>query len=131
MRTVGEYKELNIKIADYMEWEHTPMETECGCCRARLPVGEDIVYDKNYNAYCDNRECGEGIAVHHTTLEPCWWGEEYWDTNNLDFQSSWSSLLEVIKKLSAEGKGDDKINNLVMDNDILGVYNIIIKLIEI
>jgi len=122
--TVGEYKVQNEKIANYMEWEVTTMETECGVwdCRAKLSLGDEIVYDKNYNAYCDNKSCGEGIAIHHTVLEECWWGEEYYDLNSLNFQSDWSNLFLVLKKFDEDGKYTDALKLAVIKGDIKTVY---------
>lgn len=52
--------------------EHT---TNCNNrnCNAELTIGSEIRYDKNYNAYCDNNECSEGIpTIGSTVIEKCW-----------------------------------------------------------
>lgn len=129
MRTVGEYKVLNKKIADYMGYEVIPMETSCGSCGTRIVVGEEVLTDKNFNSYCDNRECGQGIATYYTTLEPCWWGDEYMDENDLCFHSNWNELIPVIKKVTSGGYTAG-IQQHIFNDDILSAYNLVLELIE-
>ena len=54
----------------------------CGCCGKTLHIGNSIQYDNNYNPYCDNTECTEGIATYGTCLEDCWWDDEFWEEFN-------------------------------------------------
>lgn len=46
----------------------------CGRCGEKIEIGEMMQYDKNYNTYCDNTYCSEGIATTGTCLESCWFG---------------------------------------------------------
>lgn len=51
-------------------------EQHCTCCScgAKIEIGEEMQYDKNYNTYCNNTECTEGVATTGTLLEDCWFG---------------------------------------------------------
>ena len=51
-------------------------EQSCTCCScgSTIEIGEDMQYDKNYNTYCDNSHCANGIATTGTLLEECWFG---------------------------------------------------------
>lgn len=51
------------------------MITHCGACDSELKVGDNIRYSKNYEAYCNNGECSDGIStIGETCIEPCWFG---------------------------------------------------------
>lgn len=126
--TVREYKVLDKKIAAYMGYEVIDMTAECCNCGEVHRVGSEIMYSDSYSVFCDNKECGEGYASHHTVLEPCWWDEFAWDENSLDFHSNWNSLLPVIKKLIGEGH-TARFQDYILDNDIYGAYKLVIELI--
>ena len=51
-------------------------EPHCTCCSCgeKIEIGEEMQYDKNYNTYCDNTSCTEGVATTGTLLEDCWFG---------------------------------------------------------
>ena len=43
-------------------------------CEKQLNIGDEIQYDKNYNPFCNNLDCTEGIATRGTHLGEEWWG---------------------------------------------------------
>lgn len=54
----------------------------CRSCDKVYCVGCTLQHDKNYNVYCDNVECTEGIATQQFHLEDCWWDGNSWFTHN-------------------------------------------------
>jgi len=46
----------------------------CGYCSEKINIGESMQYDSNYNTYCNNTECTEGVATTGTMLELDWFG---------------------------------------------------------
>jgi len=54
--------------------EEKDMYLVCGCCGTRINLGESFRHDKNYNAYCSNQECSDGITSWGAYLESCWFG---------------------------------------------------------
>jgi hypothetical protein len=47
----------------------------CSSCGTRITIGEDFRYDSDYNGYCNDFDCVDGIATQGTGLEPCWFGD--------------------------------------------------------
>ncbi|MBV1928357.1 MAG: hypothetical protein KUG81_02440 [Gammaproteobacteria bacterium] len=65
----------NVPVTEEQFNEAVNFTSPCGnnSCDEIHTVGSDVRYDKNYNTYCDNNECAEGVAtIGSTTLEQCW-----------------------------------------------------------
>ena len=42
-------------------------------CNKTHKVGSNVMYDNNYNIYCNNGECSNGVkTIGKTHLEECW-----------------------------------------------------------
>jgi hypothetical protein len=46
---------------------------ECSSCGTKITIGEEFQHDSNYNAYCQDRSCTDGLQTWGAHLEPCWW----------------------------------------------------------
>ena len=66
----------------------------CGCCGEILQIGDSIQYNSDYEAYCQNWDCVDGIATSGTCLENCWWGEKE------DFWDIWDEVIKESKENS-------------------------------
>ncbi len=86
-----------------MELNPMKLKTNCCSCGVELGVGSEVVYDKNYNCYCDNKECDvDSGMIDRTTLEPCWWDDPAIDEDDLHYDTSWSELMPVAIKIAKD-----------------------------
>ena len=77
---------------------------ECGSCGETLQIGDSIQYSSDYDAYCENWDCVDGIATSGTCLEDCWWGEkeDFWDIWDEVIKESKEKLNDMDRKMERE-----------------------------
>jgi len=129
--------EDNKLIAEFMGLNPMEMSTTCGCCGKTLRVGSDIRYTKDYNPYCNNGECSDGInTIRECTIEECWFDGDgnAIDKDSLKYHESWDWLMPVVAKIEnylADNMGRvGYFDDCLSSNDLEARYQSVVEFIK-